>query len=98
MNRRLNSHDVIEVLTDLLIERGVTDHIRSDNGSEFIARRVRECVRKFQVCLLYIETDSPWENGYVKTFKLKMRDELLNGEIFYYLKETILFLVLLRTH
>ena len=85
--RRLNSHDVVEVLTDLFIERGVPVHIRSDNGSEFIAKRVRDWLERLQVRPLYIEPGSPWENDYIESFNGKMRDELLNGEIFYTLKE-----------
>lgn len=80
--RRLNSHDVVEVLTDLLMERGVPVHIRSDNGSEFIAKRVRDWLERRQVRPLYIEPGSPWENGYIESFNGKLRDELLNGEIF----------------
>jgi putative transposase len=62
-------------------------HIRSDNGSEFIAKRVRDWLERLQVRPLYIEPGSPWENGYIESFNGKMRDELLNGEIFYTLKE-----------
>lgn len=86
VNRRLNSHDVVEVLTDMFIQHGVPVHIHSDNGPEFIARRVRDGLEKLQVRPLYIEPDSPWENGYVESFNGKMWDELLNGEIFYSLK------------
>ena len=87
VERRLHSDDVVELLTDLFIARGVPVHIRSDNGSEFIARRVREWLGRLQVRPLYIEPGSPWENGYIESFNGKMRDELLNGEIFYSLKE-----------
>ena len=76
VDRRLNSDDVVEVLTDLFIERGVPVHIRSDNGSEFIARRVRDWLGRLQVRPLYIEPGSPWENGYIESFNGKMRDEL----------------------
>jgi putative transposase len=82
VDRRINSSDVVEVLADLFIERGVPVHIRSDNGSEFIARRVRKWLGRLQVRPLYIEPGSPWENGYIESFNGKMRDELLNGEIF----------------
>jgi len=85
--RSLNSHDVVEVLTDLFIERGVPVHIRSDNGSEFIAKRVWDWLERLQIRLLYIEPGSLWENGYVESFNGRIRDELLNGEIFYTLKE-----------
>ena len=96
--RRLNSHDVVEVLTDLFIERGVPVHIRSDNGSEFIAKRVREWLERLQVRPLYIEPGSPWENGYIESFNGKMRDELLNGEIFYSLKEAQILIEMWRKH
>lgn len=96
--RRLTSHDVVEVLTDLFIERGVPVHIRSDNGSEFIAKRVREWLAKLQVRPLYIEPGSPWENGYIESFNGKMRDELLNGEIFYSLKEAQVLIEMWRRH
>ena len=96
--RRLNSHDVVEVLTDLFIQRGVPVHIRSDNGPEFIAKRVREWLTKLQVRPLYIEPGSPWENGYVESFNGKMRDELLNGEIFYFLKEAQVLIEMWRQY
>jgi len=67
---------------------GVPDYIRSDNGSEFTARLVREWLKKLKVKTLFIEPGSPWENGYNESFNGKLRDELLNGEIFYTLKET----------
>jgi putative transposase len=98
VDRRLNSHDVVEVLTDLFIERGVPVHIRSDNGSEFIARRVRDWLERLQVRPLYIEPGSPWENGYIESFNGKMRDELLNGEIFYSLKEAQVLIEMWRKH
>ena len=96
--RRLTSHDVVEVLTDLFIERGVPVHIRSDNGSEFIAKRVRNWLERLQVRPLYIEPGSPWENGYIESFNGEMRDELLNGEIFYSLKEAQVLIEIWRKH
>jgi transposase InsO family protein len=98
VNRRLNSHDVVEVLTDLFIRRGVPVHIRSDNGPEFIAKRVREWLERLEVRPLYIEPGSPWENGYIESFNGKMRDELLNGEIFYSLKEAQVLIEMWRKH
>jgi len=80
--RRLCSDDVLERLTDLFIRRGVPDSIRSDNGSEFTAHAVRDWLAKVGVKTLYIEPGSPWENGYVESFNGKLRDELLNAEIF----------------
>jgi len=96
--RRLNSHDVVEVLTDLFIEQGVPVHIRSDNGPEFIAKRVREWLARLQVRPLYIEPGSPWENGYIESFNGKMRDELLSLEIFYSLKEAQVLIEMWRRH
>ena len=80
--RRLTSEDVLERLSDLFIRRGVPEHIRSDNGAEFTATRVREWLQRIDVKTLYIEPGSPWENGYVESFNGKLRDELLEREIF----------------
>ena len=85
--RRLNSEDVLERLAKLFVNRGVPDHIRSDNGTEFTSRAVREWLERIGVKTLFIEPGSPWENGYVESFNGKLRDELLNGGIFYTLKE-----------
>ena len=73
--RKLTSEDVLERLSDLFVRRGVPDHIRSDNGSEFTAKRVREWLERVGVKTLYIEPGSPWENGYVESFNGKLRDE-----------------------
>jgi len=96
--RRLTSHNMVDVLTDLFIERGVPVHIRYDNGPEFIAKRVRDWLEKLQVQPLFIEPGSPWENGYIESFNGKMRDELLNGEIFYSLKEAQVLIEMWRKH
>jgi putative transposase len=80
--RRLTSEDVLERLSDLFIGRGVPAYLRSDNGPEFTARRVRQWLTKVGVQTLFIEPGSPWENGYVESFNGKLRDELLNREIF----------------
>jgi len=80
--RKLNSDDVLERLSDLFIRRGVPKHIRSDNGSEFTATKVREWLQRIDVKTLYIEPGSPWENGYIESFNGKLRDELLDREIF----------------
>lgn len=85
--RRLTSEDVLERLAWLFVIRGVPEHIRSDNGSEFTAMVVRTWLHKVGVQTLYIEPGSPWENGYIESFNGKLRDELLNGEIFYTLTE-----------
>ncbi len=79
---RLNSEDVLECLSDLFVRRGLPDHIRSDNGSEFTALKVRDWLERVEVETLYIEPESPWENGYIESFNGKLRDELLNREIF----------------
>ena len=80
--RRLTADDVLERLTDLFVRRGVPQYIRSDNGSEFTATAVREWLARVGVRTLYIEPGSPWENGYVESFNGRLRDELLNGEVF----------------
>lgn len=85
--RNLRSDDVLERLAWLMSTRGVPKHIRSDNGSEFTAKAVRSWLKKVGVNTLYIEPGSPWENGYIESFNSKLRDELLNGEIFYTLRE-----------
>jgi len=87
VGRRFTHQDVLSVLTELFIHRGVPVHIRSDNGAEFTARRVRSWLSRLQIKPLFIEPGSPWENGYIESFNGIMRDELLNGEIFYILKE-----------
>lgn len=87
VKRHLNHEDVQECLTELFCQRGVPVHLRSDNGPEFIAHALREWLNKLSVKPLFIEPGSPWENGYVESFNGKMRDELLNGEIFYTLQE-----------
>jgi transposase InsO family protein len=98
VDRSLTSHNVIEVLTELFIERGVPVHIRSDNGPEFIAKRVRDWLERLQVRPLFIEPGSPWENGYIESFNGKMRDELLNLEIFYSLQEAQVLIEMWRRH
>jgi hypothetical protein len=85
--RRLNATDVISALCDLFIVRGIPEHIRSDNGPEFVATALREWIAAVGAKTAYIEPGSPWENGYVESFNGKLRDELLNGEIFYTLAE-----------
>lgn len=85
--RRLNSYDLIETLADLMLVQGVPEHLRSDNGPEFIASRLRKWLLAVGAKTLYIEPGSPWENGYCESFNGKLRDECLNGEIFYSLKE-----------
>lgn len=80
--RKLTSEDLLERLSDLFICRGVPDYVRSDNGPEFTAHRVRDWLESVEVKTLFIEPGSPWENGYVESFNGKLRDELLNREVF----------------
>jgi putative transposase len=87
VERRLQSDDVLSCITELFVKHGPPEHIRSDNGSEFTARVVHQWIKRLGVQTLFIEPGSPWENGYNKSFNGKFRDELLNGEIFYTLKE-----------
>ncbi|QDT41741.1 Integrase core domain protein [Gimesia alba] len=83
VERRLNSENVLECLSDLFVRRGVPDHIiRSESGPEFTAKRVRDWLRRIEVKTLFIELGSSWENGYIESFNGKLRDELLNGEVF----------------
>ena len=82
VSRRLNSADVIDRLFDLFIVRGTPEYIRSDNGPEFISKSIRRWLKVSDVKTLYIEPGSPWENGYIESFNGKLRDELLNREIF----------------
>ena len=80
--RQMNHQDVLDRLAELFVNRGVPEYIRSDNGSEFTAQAVRDWLKSVGVKTLYIEPGSPWENGYVESFNGKLRDELLNVEIF----------------
>ena len=98
INRRLNSTDVIDVLSDLFILRGVPGHIRSDNGPEFVAKAVQKWIHAVGAKTAYITPGSPWENGYVESFNARLRDELLNGEIFYSLKEARIIIESWRRH
>lgn len=87
IDRRLNSISVIDVLTDLFVMRGIPKFIRSDNGPEFIAQAVQDWIAAVGAKTAYITPGSPWENGYIESFNARLRDELLNGEIFYSLEE-----------
>ena len=98
VNRKLNSTGVIDVLTDLFILRGVPSFIRSDNGPEFVAEAVRNWIKAVGTKTAYIEPGSPWENGYCESFNARLRDELLNGEIFYTLKEVQIIIEQWRKH
>ena len=96
--RKLKATDVIEALCDLFVSRGVPAHIRSDNGPEFVAVALREWIAAVGAKTAYIEPGSPWENGYCESFNGKLRDELLNGEIFYTLKEAKIMIENWRRH
>jgi transposase InsO family protein len=98
VGRKLTSQHVLDELYWLFVTRGVPEHIRSDNGSEFAARKVRDWLARLKVKTLYIEPGSPWENGYIESFNGKMRDELLNGEIFSNLKEAEVLIAEYRRH
>ena len=96
--RRLSSEDVLERLTWLFVTRGVPEYLRSDNGSEFTCTAVRSWLAKVDVRTLFIEPGRPWENGYIESFNGKLRDELLNGEIFYTLLEAKVLIERWREH
>lgn len=87
VNRKIKADDVIDQLFNLFVFRSIPEHIRSDNGPEFTARAVRKWLASLEVKTLFIEPGSPWENGYIESFHGKMRDELLNREIFTTLDE-----------
>jgi len=98
VKRRLNSVDVIDALSDLFILRGVPAFIRSDNGPEFVAEDVRKWIDAVGAKTAFIEPGSPWENGYCESFNGRMRDELLNGEIFNSLREAQIIIEEWRKH
>ena len=98
VKRKLNSTEVIDALTDVFILRGVPAYIRSDNGPEFIAQAVRDRIAAVGAKTAYIEPGSPWENGYCKSFNARMRDELLNGEVFCSLREAQMLIEQWRQH
>jgi len=98
VDRKLNSTDVIDILSDQFILRGIPGHIRSDHGPEFIAKAVREWIAAVGARTAFIEPGSPWENGYCESFNSKLRDELLNGEIFYSLAEARTVIEAWRQH
>ena len=87
VERRLTSEDIIDQLFNLFVLRGIPKHIRSDNGPEFTAKAIRKWLARIGVKALFIEPGSPWENGYIESFNGKLRDELLNREIFTTLTE-----------
>ena len=94
----LKSDDVLDTLSTLFIIEGTPDYIRSDNGSEFTAKALRQWIESIGVKTAYIEPGSPWENGYNESFNGKLRDELLNTEIFYSFKEAQILIEQWRRH
>jgi putative transposase len=87
VKRHITSQEVIDKLFELFILRGIPEHIRSDNGPEFTAKAIRKWLSRIGVTTLFIEPGSPWENGYIESFNGKLRDELLNRELFTSLEE-----------
>lgn len=96
--RQLKATDVIDVLSDLFILRGVPGHIRSDNGPEFVAKSVQAWIAAVGAKTAYIAPGSPWENGYIESFNARLRDELLDGELFYSLREAQIIIESWRRH
>lgn len=91
-------YDLIETLADLMLVHGIPEHIRSDNGPEFIAARLRKWLVAVGAKTLYIEPGSPWENEYCDSFNGKLQDECLKGVIFYSLKEAQVMIERWRVH
>jgi putative transposase len=98
VERKLNSDSILHCLTELFVLHRPPDHIRSDNGPEFTAKAVRSWLARTGVKTLYIEPGSPWENGYNESFNGKLRDELLNAEIFYTMTEAKVLIERWRQH
>ena len=98
VGRRMNHKTVLDTLSELFIHRGTPEYIRSDNGPEFVAQDLRDWLDKVDVNTAYIEPGSPWENGYIESFNARLRDELLNGEIFDTLLEAKVLIERWRVH
>lgn len=96
--RRIRSQDVVFILADLFLKHGLPKHIRSDNGPEFIAKKLVKWMKDLEIKPLFIQPGSPWENGYCESFNGKMRYELLDGEIFFSLLEAKTIIERWRTH
>ncbi len=96
--RRIRANDVIGIFADVMVERGVPEFIRSDNGPEMVAKTLRNWLARVGAKTLYIAPGSPWENGYNESFNGKLRNELLNGEIFYTLREAQVLIEQWRQH
>ena len=98
VRRKLNSTDVVDSLTDLFILRSTTESIRSDNGVEFIAGKVWDWIEAVGAKTTFIEPGSPWQNGYGESFISRFRDELLNAEVFYTLREAQILIEVWHPH
>ncbi len=98
VDRKLKAIDVIDVLSDLFILRGVPGHLRSDNGPEFVAKAGQQWITAVGAKTASIAPGSPWENGYVEAFNARLRDELRDGEIFYTLREAQIIIESWRQH
>jgi transposase InsO family protein len=96
--RKIYSTDVVDALTDLFILRGPANYIRSDKGAEFIAKKVRAWIGAVGAKTAFIEPGSHWENGYCESINARFRDELLNGEVFYSLREAQILIERWRRH
>ena len=96
--RRIRANDVIGIFADVMVERGVPEYIRSDNGPEMIAKVLRNWLTRVGTKTAYILPGSPWENGYCESFNGKLRNELLDGEIFYTLREAQVIIEQWRWH
>ena len=98
MERKLSSAEVLDALAELMLERGVPEHFRSDNRPEFVAQAVRDWIAVVSSTTAYIEPGSPWESGYVESFNSKLRDDRLNREIFHSLREAQVLIEGRRQH
>jgi putative transposase len=96
--RRIRARDAIDVFADLMETHGIPEHIRSDNGPEMVAQKLRQWLSRLGTTAVYITPGSPWENGHCESFNGKLRDELLNGEIFYTLREAQVLIEQWRVH
>ena len=96
--RRIRASDVIDIFADVMVERGAPEYIRSDNGPEMMAKVLRNWLGRVGTKTVYIMPGSPWENGYCESFNGKLRNELLDGEIFYTLREAQVVIEQWRWH
>ena len=96
--RRIRAKDAIDVFADLMEIHGIPEHIRADNGPEMVAKKLRAWLARLGTKTVYITPGSPWENGYCESFNGKLRDELLNGELFYTLREAQVLIEQWRVH